>query len=118
MKQKIINNPAAFIFTIFILIGAAYGVYSLVWGGPTQAAKDVNNNLILACEKNKARSQIFQDFAYEAAAARRRNAEKDASLGDKVGAANEIATAKKYEGFAIRWDKLTVHDCQAEYPTP
>ncbi len=103
---------------LFLFVGAGYSLYTVLWQGPSQAARDVNNNLILACEKNKARSQIFQDFALEASAARRRNAETLFDAGRKVAAQNEIATAKKYEGYANRWDKLTVHNCQAEYPDP
>lgn len=118
MKDKAINNFATIAFVLFLIIGAGYSLYTVIWQGPSQSAREVNKNLILACEKNKARSQVFQDFALEAAAARRRSSETLYDAGKKIAAENEVATAKKYEGFASRWDRLTVHNCLAEYPEP
>lgn len=118
MKNIVTNNLATIIFVAFLFLGAAYTVYSVVWNGPTHAAKMVNHNVRVSCEKNKVRAVIFQQFALEAANARRRNAEHLFDQGDKIGATNELATARRYESYANQYALATPQNCETAFPDP
>lgn len=116
--NKIANSMATILMAIFFTLAVGYSIYTVFWGTADDAATIVNESNKKACEKAKARAVVFENFALEASAARRRSAETLSDLGRKVAAQNEIATAKKYEGFAKAWDELTTKDCDVAYPNP
>ncbi len=118
MKNRLANNAATIAFVLFLILGAGYSLYTVIWKGPSQAARSVNHNVRVSCEKNKVRGVIFQQFALEAAAARRRNADHLSDQNDQIGALNEIATAKRYEGFAKDYAIATPQNCEDAFPDP
>lgn len=107
--RRIFENGALILFVVFVASGFIYSFVQSRGQGQTRA------DLIAACNQAENRATVFENFALEASAARRRNAETLSDQGKKVAAANEIATAKKYESFAKQWDELTVHNCEEFY---
>jgi hypothetical protein len=93
-------------------------LYSLYSGTKAQVDKDLRRSSIAACERSKVRDILFSEFAREAAAARRANAAADSESGKVTEAANELATAQKYESFAKRADNLSPKDCTEAFPRP
>lgn len=104
------NAPTMILF--FVL--GAFVVYGILYD-PSASSKALQGKLQVQCEKARARAQVFADFANEAAAARRRTAESDFADGKPVLAENELATARRYEGFAVRYLSLTTQDCADAY---
>ena len=92
-----------------LVIGFGYSFYD------SFIKKDVRDALIQRCQAGVARSELDQRFALEAAKARRRNAETLEEQGEKIKAANELATAKVYEDIADGYKRLTVKDCEDTY---
>lgn len=114
MLDKIRDNVA--ILALFLILGGfvAYGIYSPTNG--SEKADALRLATVQGCEQGKSQALIFAQFANEAAAARRRSAEKAQEGGDKILALNEIATAKRYEGYAKRYVDLAPQNCQRAYP--
>lgn len=113
--KNIFSNLTLIFFVIVVGGGLLYSIYASVFSTSAKRAQQAIENNISACNKALARATVFENFALEAASARRRNADKLAEEGNNIAAQNEIATAKKYESFAKQWDALTVHNCRAEY---
>jgi hypothetical protein len=113
--RKIFENSAIIFFVAFVAIGLGYSIYSSIFASATKKADIAINNQIEGCQRALARSIIFEQFAREAASARRAQAVTDQKNGDTISAKNNIATAERYESFARRWNDLTVKDCNKEY---
>lgn len=113
--RTMFEHSATILFVAFIAFGLGYSLYKSVWSTADDKAAKAIENQIKACDKALARATVFENFALEAASARRRNADKLAEEDSNIAAQNEIATAKKYESYAKQWDALTVHNCRAEY---
>ena len=113
--RRIFENGAIIFLIVVVVGGFAYSLYSSVFSTTAEQQDETRQDLISACQRNLSRSIIFQDFAREAAAARRRSAENYHKNGNTVAAANEIATAQKYEDFASHYDRLTIHNCEEYY---
>ncbi len=107
--RKIFENAALILFVVFVAGGL---IYSFIQSRETGATK---RDLIEACNQAEQGAEVFESFALEAASARRRNADQLSARGQNIAAANEIATAKKYEGFARKWHQLTIHNCEEYY---
>lgn len=113
--RKIFENGALILFVGFVAIGFSYSIYTSVFSTSAEKADQAIENQIRACDKALARAAVFENFAREAASARRNQAIVDQKNGDTVAAQNNLATARRYESFALQWDALTIHDCKKEY---
>lgn len=113
--RKLFENGAVIFFVAFVAIGLGYSIYTSVWASASKKADAAIENQVEGCQRALARSVIFEQFAREAASARRAQAVADQKNGDTISAKNNIATAERYESFARRWDDLTVKDCDKEY---
>lgn len=115
--RHLFENLAVIFFVTVITIGLGYSIYTSLFSTSAQKAEQTEQNLVQGCQKALARSIIFQNFAKEAAAARRAQAAESSANGDNVAAQNNLATARKYETFAEQYDALTTKDCAQFYDT-
>lgn len=113
--RKIFENGAMIFFVAFVAIGLGYSIYTSVWASASKKADAAIENQVEGCQRALGRAIIFEEFAREAASARRSQAIIDQKNGDTVSAKNNLATAERYESFAKRWNDLTVKDCTKEY---
>jgi len=113
--RRIFENAAVILFVIFVAIGLGYSLYTGFLSPASEKTDKAIENQVRGCEKALARATVFENFAREAASARRAQAAADQKAGNTISAKNNLATAERYESFARQWDALTVHNCQAEY---
>lgn len=114
MNRITFPNLAAVILIVFVVIAVTSTFYKSFIG--PDATELLRQATIHDCHRAQARSIVDQEFALEAAKARRRNAETAAASGDKVMAENELATAKRYESIAHQYKELTAVNCEKAYP--
>jgi hypothetical protein len=113
--RKMLDNIALIFLVVVVTGGFLYSIYQGLFQNTDKKADQAISNSIKACQTNLAKAVIFEQFAREAAAARRAQAAADFKAGDEISAKNNLATAERYESFATQWDALTVKDCRKEY---
>lgn len=86
-----------------------------VFYNPNASVDKLRQDNIQNCIKGQARALLFKEFTDDAASARRRSAEMLQDEGETVAAANDLATARKYEELGERYVALTPKDCNNAY---
>lgn len=114
--RKIVENIGVIFLVVAVTLGLGYSVWETVIRD--EPVNIVHNSLIRLCEREQQKSLLDQQFALEAAKARRRNAETASTTGDKITADNEIATARNYERIAQGYKELTPVNCESAFPRP
>jgi hypothetical protein len=113
--RRLLDNIGVIFLVSVIVVGLGWTLYdSLIKEEPVDT---IYQSQVNACNRGVARSELDQRFALKASEARRRSAEKLADAGDKIGAENELATAREYEAIAEGYRKLTI-PCNIAYPQP
>ena len=115
LMRRILDNIAIIFLVIVVTGGFIYSLYQGFFEDTGARARLAISNNIKSCQDNIAKAVVFEQFAREAAAARRAQAAADFKAGDEISAKNNLATAERYESFAHQWDVLTVKDCRKEY---